>query len=284
MNTSTVSNSNYPEDRYKYYNNSSECIEPAETNLNTVSVEHNNSKVIQDNSIQPQTTVVDTLSPAGTDISANTLSLAKTIKMKTEKFKQDHYDEAFELKGTNQKRPNIKNYLQVAEKLQKKDIEVDEKFLRANSTDCSGFIKMLYEKSGMSLQPKMQAEEKKLMDTYGSKSERFRELDRGAELLRRASEPVDPDNVKPGDLIFFKEVKTLKKDRQNGAPPELQLTDYATHIGIVSEITSDKNGRQISFIHKSTNGGVVESKLDSPARAGHRINYSDLNPTFGRIE
>ncbi|MCX7959456.1 MAG: C40 family peptidase, partial [Deltaproteobacteria bacterium] len=169
--------------------------------------------------------------------------------------------------------------------LQKDGEHVDENMIRANNTDCSGFIKMIYEESGKSLLPVIQAEEKKLMEKYGPHSKEFQTLDRGAELLRRAAEPVSPENIKEGDLVFFKDIKNIKKDRTKDIPPDAELTEYATHVGIVSKVDTNKNGeKKISFIHKSTNGGVVESELDSRARTNCKIFYKDLNPSFGRIK
>lgn len=287
MSTNSISNNNFIEDRYKFYNYSNECIETGESTLKAETVQYQNRKEIHNDSIKSHTNKIDHLSPStkSRDINEKALNLAKSISNQTKLFKEKYYDDAYDLKDQNQKHPNIKNYLQVANKLKETGLEVDQLFIKANSTDCSGFIKMIYEESGKPLQPKIEEEEKKLKSTYGAGSERFKELDRGAELLRRGSSYVNPEDVKPGDLIFFKDVKTSSKVERKDSSSNLSLTDYATHVGIVSKVTYDKNGdKSIFFIHKSTNGGVVESSLNSNARTNNKITYSDLNPTFGRIE
>lgn len=86
--------------------------------------------------------------------------------------------------------------------------------LSKNGVDCSGFVYLTYQ-------------------------EQFnRRVPRSTELLARAGTEVNPSQVKPGDLVFF---KTGRKQR---------------HVGIYL-----KNG---SFMHASTSRGVMISKLQNP--------------------
>ncbi|MCX7943970.1 MAG: C40 family peptidase [Deltaproteobacteria bacterium] len=284
MNTHPVSSNTYSEDKYTHY---SEVCHSAERSIVPERNTHVNFKDIQGQTNTIKKFETDHINPSlnGCDISERLLNLAKLISKKTAEFKAEYYEEAFKIKDNQSKRPTIKDFIKVAEGLKYDGKAVDEMMIRANKTDCSGFIRMIYEESGKSLLLIMQREQKKLADMYGLNSEEFKSYSRGAELIRRAAKPVTVDEVRPGDLVFFKEIKSLKRDRIKDTPPDVELTDYATHIGIVSKVDIDGDGkRQISFIHKSTHGGVVESLLNSNARTTSKIYYSDLNPSFGRIK
>jgi len=55
-------------------------------------------------------------------------------------------------------------------------------------------------------------------------------------------DPINLDNIQPGDLVFFADTKKSKK---------------ITHVGIVTEV----DGSSAKFIHASTKLGVVENEL-----------------------
>ncbi|MGC9043434.1 MAG: hypothetical protein ACP5KG_06215 [Myxococcota bacterium] len=282
MNTNSVNSNSISEDRYEYYPYSSECL--SDVKISTVP-----ATVMSQNTQMPQKIAFDHLNDRDEKkkVADSPLKKAKDIVTKTSDFKKKYSEGAARKKGSSEGKPNIKDYMAVVSDLRRDGVEVDDTMVRANSTDCSGFIKMIYSESGRDLMPLMKVEEKKLKAVYGDRSKEFIKRDRGAELLRRASTSVNPGEVVPGDLVFFKEVEKIeiKKGEKEKQEVELKLTDYATHIGIVSRKEKDKDGNDvIYFIHKSTNGGVIESPLDSRARMGQKINYKDLNPTFGRIE
>ncbi len=194
-----------------------------------------------------------------------------TSKMKDLIHKKGKYTEE---KG----KKKIENYLASANNLisdikDSEEKEILQNAIKYNSTDCSGFIKMISRESGRPLLSILKNGEENLKNSYKTGTDGYRKRYRGAELLRRGTNEVKKEDVKTGDLIFFKDIDGSK------------TTDYATHVGIISKVKKDINGKTtIHFIHKSTNGGVIESTLNSKARMNQNVTYNDLNPTFGRIK
>lgn len=278
MNTNSVNNNANYEDRYEYYTCINECNPDVQFSTQKENIHSQNAKEISKAAVGLSNDYLSNCQKT-----ESVLDKAKCIEKKTTQFKNDYYQDALKKKGQDASKPNIKNYIEVARELKNKGEEIDDSIILANSTDCSGFIKMIYAESGKDLLPLINEEEKKMAEIYGPKSSEFIKRDRGAELLRRAATPVSLNEVKPGDLVFFKEIED--NQGKSGNKSGIKLTDYATHIGMVSRKEKDKDGNEvIYFIHKSTNGGVVESTLNSRARVNQKINYKDLDPTFGRIE
>ncbi len=202
------------------------------------------------------------------------LEKARDICKETENIKRN----TAQLLGKNGK-ASIKEVLSNQDKINEAGIKIDKDVLTANQTDCSGFVKMMFEKGSKPISNVISNGEKDLVNQYGVKSKDFSIRFRGAELLRRGSEKIDINNIKEGDLIFFKNIEKSKDNSKKDV-----LTDYATHVGIVSRVDkSDHNTTKIHFIHKSTNGGVIESSIEDKARINQNIYYKDLDPTFGRI-
>lgn len=71
------------------------------------------------------------------------------------------------------------------------------------------------------------------------------DLPRSSAQQSEYGKPIDIQNLKPGDLIFFSENKGKGK---------------VTHAGMVTEV---KNSDNIKFIHSSTKLGVVEDNFNS---------------------
>jgi len=216
---------------------------------------------------------VDTISSVEKKEVDNAAAATKTALNKAREIKDDTevFKKSVAKTLNSDKRPNIKKCLENKEKLEEGQVKADT--IRANSTDCSGFIKMIYEDNPKFINSAIQKGNTNLSEEYKNDSTGFNTRYRGAELLRRGTEEVSKENVKEGDLIFFKDIQK-----------EGRLTDYATHIGIVSKVETGKDNKPIiHFIHKSTNGGVVESSLESRARVNQDIKYKDLSPTFGRV-
>jgi len=217
--------------------------------------------------------MVDTISVVNIKNSDNSETATRKALDKAREIKENtDFLKEFVAKESNSKtRPNIKECLNNTEAL--KNEKIKEETIRANNTDCSGFIKLIYKDNPKFIDTALKNGQDSLSSEYKGDRAGFQLRLRGAELIRRGTEEVKETEVKEGDLIFFKDIK------EGG-----RLTDYATHIGIVSKVDRDKDDKQIiHFIHKSTNGGVVESTLDSKARVNQNIRYRDLSPTYGRV-
>lgn len=71
------------------------------------------------------------------------------------------------------------------------------------------------------------------------------QLPRTAEAQAKTGQPVKREELRPGDIVFFREPKSSK----------------ITHAGIVSAV----EGQRVRFIHAATKRGkVVEDDLDDP--------------------
>lgn len=222
-----------------------------------------------------------TLNKTDTKSQKTPIDIAKSAAEDTSKMKDLIHKKGKYTNDTSKKK--IENYLASANDLisnikDSNEKEILQNAIKYNSTDCSGFIKMISRESGRPLLSVLKNGEESLKNSYKTGTDGFRKRYRGAELLRRGTNDVKKDDVKTGDLIFFKEIED---ENING----FKTTDYATHVGIISKVEKDINGEtRIHFIHKSTNGGVIESTLNSKARMNLNVTYNDLNPTFGRIE
>lgn len=69
-------------------------------------------------------------------------------------------------------------------------------------------------------------------------------LPRTADAQAEQGKSVSMTDLRPGDLVFFREPRAKK----------------ITHVGIVSEV----RGREVRFIHASTSKGVREDSLQDP--------------------
>ena len=116
--------------------------------------------------------------------------------------------------------------------------------------DCSGLVRLAYERAGIRLPEVEPVRGENLVTTLWR-----------ATLRARAHRQRTP---RPGDLVFFRE--TYDRDRDG------ERDDGLTHVGIVEKV--ERNGTVI-FIHRSSTG-VVRSRL-------HRLRRSERTDERGKV-